>query len=489
MHRDPISLALTILRNSAALMTVGMLSKAMGLVIAVLVARFLGPESMGLFALLFSIAFLVESIAPLGLQDVLIRDVAARPQERVALWKSAARLALGASLVPSLAFLAAAYVYRDHEAVCASLVTLAIGMPCAALALMGQATLQGLERVLYLTWTTFLTRVASLVVLVIMLVEGAGVESAFISRVIFQASAALFCIYAILRHRPAPDGKAHARISLSGTLPFALNRVVMELTSRAPLLLLPTLFGLKQIGFFDAADRIRLTLGIAIGVAASAIMPAFSRSFAGADANRHALVSYALKYVCLLMSVAAAAISIFAAPIVHLLYGAAFSESAVLLVVLVWAQVLVATDMMLKQAIVAGGRTYAVVTRAIAGLVCLAALVLALGKFYGLIGAAAAVFLAAAVTLSLDLRFVVREVLTIDVATFVLKPLAGAILVGSVLLLLEGASLLLQLTAGALVCAVAVWALRLLPKDEREFLKAALGHSVGKRLPAESSNP
>jgi hypothetical protein len=106
-----------------------------------------------------------------------------------------------------------------------------------------------------------------------------------------------------------------------------------------------------------------------------------------------------------------------------------------------------------------------------------------------LIGAAAAVFLAAAVTLALDLRFVVREVLTIDVATFVLKPLAGAILVGSVLLLLEGASLLLQLTAGALVCAVAVWALRLLPKDEREFLKAALGHSVGKRLPAESSNP
>ena len=113
MHREPVVLATSIVRNSVALMAVGLLAKGMGLVLAVLIARFLGPSAMGLFALLFSIALLVEYIAPLGLQDVLIRDVAAHPQDRIRLWRQASRLALIASLVPAVAFLVAAYAFRD----------------------------------------------------------------------------------------------------------------------------------------------------------------------------------------------------------------------------------------------------------------------------------------------------------------------------------------------------------------------------------------
>ncbi len=486
MHRDPLSLALSILRNAAAFLVVGVFGKAMGLVIAILVARFLGPESMGLFALLFSIALLVEHIAPLGLQDVLIRDVAARPAERIALWKEATQVAVSASLIPAMAFLIAAYMYKDHEGAWGSLITLALGMPIAAAALVSQAVLQGFEKVFYLTWITFLTRVASLVVLVIMLYRGAGVEAAFISRVIFQASSAALFIYAIFRNRSAEERPTRAGIALTRALPFAFNRVLIELTTRAPLLLLPALFGLKQIGFFDAADRIRLTLGIAIAGATAGIMPAFSKSFSGAEAHRHALVSYSIKYVCLAVSLAATVISIFAEPIIRVLYGPAFSESAVLLQVLVWAQVLVATDAVLKQAIFVNAREYAVVTRAVAGLVCLAVLVIALGNFYGLLGAAVAVLLAATVTLAMDLRFAVREVVTVDVWKFVLKPLVCGFLVGSVLLLLDDASPLTRLVAGVLTFVIVAVVTRLLPKEERVFLKAVVGHNLSKRLPAQS---
>jgi len=66
--------------------------------------------------------------------------------------------------------------------------------------------------------------------------------------------------------RPAAEG-----------LELAVNRLVTEMTTRAPLLLLPIVFTLAQIGIFDAADRIRLTLGIMVAVATTAIMPALSR--------------------------------------------------------------------------------------------------------------------------------------------------------------------------------------------------------------------
>jgi O-antigen/teichoic acid export membrane protein len=483
MHREPVVLATSIVRNSVALMAVGLLAKGMGLVLAVLIARFLGPSAMGLFALLFSIALLIEYIAPLGLQDVLIRDVAAHPRERVRLWTQASKLALAASLVPAAAFLAAAYIFREDPTTRNSLLALAAGMPCSAMALVSQSVLQGMEKVLYITWTTFLTRVASLVALVLMLMQGMGVESAFISRVLFQASTAALFAWMILRDPPDPVAAAHPGIAFARTLPFAVNRVLTESTTRAPLLLLPILFTLADIGLFDAADRIRLTLGIMVAVATTAIMPALSRAFAGGSADRHALVSFSVKYVCVILSCAALGISIFADVIVRILYGAQFAASALLLQVLIWTQVLVATDAMLKQAMIANGQEYAVVTRALAGLAVLAVLVLGLGHAFGLVGAAAGVLASSAFTLGLDAGFVARKVGGFDVTRFLWKPLVCAGLAGGLLVYLDGASPLLRLAAGIATYLFAALALGLLPSAERTFLRDALRHGLGRAAP------
>ena len=484
LHREPVALATSIVRNSVALMAVGLLAKGMGLVIAVLIARFLGPSAMGLFAILFSIALLVEYVAPLGLQDVLIRDVASRPQSRTRLWRQASSLALAASLVPAVAFLVAAWFWRDEASVRNSLLALAVGMPLSATALVSQSVLQGMEQVLYITWTSFITRVLSLIALVVLLMQGLGVEAAFISRVLFQAGSAILFIWKILRD-PAPEpDTTHPGIDLARALPFAVNRVLTESMTRAPLLLLPLLFTLADIGHFDAADRIRLTLGIMVAVATTAIMPAFARSFASEGADRHALVSFSAKYVCLAVSAAALGISIFADVIVRILYGPKFADSALLLQVLIWTQVLIATDTVLKQAMIAHGREYAVVRRALAGLACLAAAVPGLGHLFGLTGAAIAVLVAAAFILFLDARYVAREVAALDVPQFLLKPLACALLAGAVLIVLDGASPWLRLAAGLGCFAICALVTGLVPRDEQRFLRDALHHGLGRHVVA-----
>ncbi len=485
MNREPVAVATAIIRNSIALMFVGLLAKGMGLVLAVLIARFLGPAAMGLFAVLFSIALLVEYVAPLGLQDVLIREVAARPAERVRLWQQAAKIALASSLLPAAAFLVAAWLYRDDGSIRNSLLALAAGIPCATQALIAQSVLQGLEKMLAITWTTFLTRVASLVALVLLLLQGMGVESAFISRALFQVSTAAIFAWLILRDAPAQAqavaDAGRPGLALARTLPFAVNRVLNESTTRAPLLLLPILFTLADIGIFDAADRIRLTLGIMVAVATTGIMPALSRSFAAQSEDRHALVSFGVKYVCVSLSLAALAISIFADVIVRLLYGPQFAASALLLQVLIWTQVLVATDFVMKQAMIANGREYAVVRRALAGLACLAVLVLGFGRAFGLVGAAAGVLAAATFTLWLDARYLARESMLREAARFLVRPLACALFAGGVLLALDGADPFTRLGAGIAAYALAAIALRLVPGAEQAFLKDALRHGLGRR--------
>ena len=484
MHREPVALATSIVRNSVALMAVGLLAKGMGLVLAVLIARFLGPSAMGLFALLFSIALLIEYIAPLGLQDVLIRDVAAHPRERVRLWTQASKLAFAASLVPAVGLPRRGVrlsrgpidpelpprAGRRH-----ALLGHGARLPVRA-AGHGEGALHHLDDVPDARRKPRRARADA--------DAGHGRRVRLhLARAVPGEHGGALCVDDPARPAAADAAAAHPGIAFARTLPFAVNRVLTESTTRAPLLLLPILFTLADIGLFDAADRIRLTLGIMVAVATTAIMPALSRAFAGESEDRHALVSFSVKYVCVILSCAALGISIFADVIVRILYGAQFAASALLLQVLIWTQVLVATDAMLKQAMIANGQEYAVVTRALAGLAVLALLVLGLGHAFGLVGAAAGVLAAAAFTLALDAAFVAREVGGFDATRFLWKPLACAGLAGGLLVYLDGASPLLRLAAGLATYLLAALALGLLPRAERTFLRDALRHGLGRAAP------
>src|SRR5690606_22194248 len=113
MTRDSIGVARGILRNASALFLVGLFAKAAGLVVAVLVARFLGASAMGLFALLFSVIFLLEILVSAGMTDSLVRDVAANPSSARALHGLALKLALILGLAVAILLAGSAAVFME----------------------------------------------------------------------------------------------------------------------------------------------------------------------------------------------------------------------------------------------------------------------------------------------------------------------------------------------------------------------------------------
>ena len=74
MTEHAVGTARGILRNSAAMFLVGIFAKGMGLIVAVLVARFLGPSATGLYALLFGIAVLCETLTTLGVPEAIFAE-------------------------------------------------------------------------------------------------------------------------------------------------------------------------------------------------------------------------------------------------------------------------------------------------------------------------------------------------------------------------------------------------------------------------------
>ena len=189
---------------------------------------------MGLFALLFSVAMLLETFISIGMSDSLVRDVAATPAQARNLYLHALKLVVGISVVPALVLAMAAYLSDDQGAMRASLLVVAVGAPISGAFVVSQAVMQGTERVLMLTWVTFLARVLSLIWLLIAFFRGAGVEAAFVSRVMFQAASVVVFFMTLRRGVAGEPANFTMRDVLTRSLPFALNQAIREVGVRLP---------------------------------------------------------------------------------------------------------------------------------------------------------------------------------------------------------------------------------------------------------------
>src|SRR5262245_4970399 len=125
MSSASVGVARGILRNAGALFLVGAFAKGAGLIIAILVARFLGADALGLFAALFSVSVLIETFISLGMSDSLVRDVAAHPPDAPEMYRAALKLVAWISVLPAALLALAAFLVGESASARASLAILA----------------------------------------------------------------------------------------------------------------------------------------------------------------------------------------------------------------------------------------------------------------------------------------------------------------------------------------------------------------------------
>ena len=465
-----VGVARGILLNAAALFLVGAFSKGAGLIIAVLVARFLGADAMGLYAVLFSIAVLIEIFSSFGMSDSLVRDVAARPDEASEMYVAALKLVGWTSVLPAACLAVAAVFVDEYASARASLAILAVGTPFSGAFVVAQAVLQGSERVLLLTWVTFVARIVSLVFLFYAFYRGAGIEAAFASRVLFHLLSLAVFSFILMRGR-APDGRPHsARHLMIRVVPFAVSRAIRELSIRLPSFVLPGSVGLAGTGIFDSANRIRSTISMTMSATIVGLMPAFARNAIDPGKDSGALIGYSVKYMCIGLALVATVTALLSHLIIALLFGSEFAAATLPLQLLTWAQVLNGVDAVLQQAMLASGAVVPVVRNSAIGVAAQLALLIAMSLTLGLPGAALAVLLSSAISVVIDLRYVVRNVAAIPVWHFAVAPLIVALSVACLMLATDHAPFAIRALVAVGSWAVAVALFRVFPRDELKFI-------------------
>jgi len=126
------------------------------------------------------------------------------------------------------------------------------------------------------------------------------------------------------------------RCMLRDARPFALYLFLLPLSERVDVAALGLLLGATAAGTYNAAHRIVALLLYAGYYAGVALLPAVSRLHADRPEELHRLYRQAVRIVVLASVPAAAGLTLVAKPLVELVFGPAFGESASLLRLLAW---------------------------------------------------------------------------------------------------------------------------------------------------------
>jgi O-antigen/teichoic acid export membrane protein len=460
-------------KNSFALLLFAILTQGAGLIVAVLIARYLGAAALGTYAAVLGLSLLLESIAPLGLQFVIIRQVARDRARLYSFWLNTSVATLLISTILSITLVVVIHRFVNDSEYLKSAYIVALFLPIAGLYVIAQAFVQGLEEMEMITISALIGRVVGLLVLWLLLQSGMRVAAAFIGYGVYQLMALLAICWAILRKaglsgaiREAKFDLVQCWTSLRLSVPFAIQNILRSGSAQINVLILPLLVTMKIVGMFDAANRIRQTSVMIIPIVTLSILPTLSRTVLTDRERAMALTETAIKLLNVLILPFVFFSAIAADQIIPLLYGSGYEAAVPVLRVVVWAQVFFAVDAMLNQILMASNNEVPMVRNTALSLGVNVILLLVLTSRYGVIAAAWIVVVTTALNLALDVWFVSRHITPFKLFGTISKPLLCAIISGGIALVTHSHGLWVTLVSYFSSYFILFWVFRVFTDNE-----------------------
>ena len=326
----------TVARNAVWLITQGLLTGLVSIVVAGLVARYLGTERYGILLLMLSYHFLFTPLTVLGTRPYSVREIAADRGRTLEVVEE--MLALRFVLASSAIAAAVAYVLLAQPQIPAALL--------AALSLMllfsGVATcfidgLYGIESfksVAKVMAASGLIVQASLVVAVVADAGLVGVAGAYVfgSAVSLGAAGVSFSrqVGPLRRLRPRLAHFRHVHNSWT----YFFQNIVLTIRQRIDVVLVNNFLGAHAAGIYGSSQALVQRIDLLQDAATTALFPRVTDLHGSSPEELKLLVRGAFKILLVLSTPMAFGLFAVAPDVVHLIFGEQFMESAAVLAVL-----------------------------------------------------------------------------------------------------------------------------------------------------------
>lgn len=471
-----MSTARGIAKNFLSLTAANAVSKALGMVTVVYLARVLGVGGFGKINFSLALVNYFALFAHSGLNTIgsraAARDRAAAPAliNRIITLK----LVLGLAAFAALAvFVLVMKADGDIKTL-----TLVYGLTMfTANVLPFDWVFQAYEKMEYLSAASVLQGLVY-TGLILLCVRGGG-QLGLVPWLLLAAQAAACAAMLLAFRRVEPAYSPRPDLSRPGELlaqawPVLAAAVMIIVTLNFPLTLTGFLRGETEAGWFAAANKIPQIFIEAMLAYVFAVFPAAARLHAAEPEKLSRLLNYTMRAVLTVGLPAAAGLTLLAPGITSLLFGRGFEGAALPLAALAWTPIVVFSNNLLFHTLWAAGRQHAVT--AVSALQA-ALTVLFCWLLVPRFGAAGAAFSALGAGLAALVWYYrsVKKTAAIAAAGFVPRPLAASAVMCAAVWPLRH-SLAAAIPCGALVYAAAILLFKGVSREDLDLLAGALRH-------------
>lgn len=347
-----------VVRNSVILLVGQLLTQAITLVLGITITRVLGAAEYGRYVAAFAFATVFISFTGLGLEKLLIREIARCPTEASDLMHNATLVRLAMSLIVYVIMIAGTYIlrfdaYQRRIALLAGVVT-----ELTSLADFVRVVFQAFERMEFDALSRVLERITAAILVMGTLWywrSAVGVTTGLLLSNLVALGGTLWLASKFVHFRGRPQREGGLTL-LKMTIPFAITSVIVGVITRLGPFFLSLMRPVVEVGWYGAAMNLVLPLTLLPQAFSSSLFPRLSKQYADDPGSAERASSLSIKWTLQVAFPIAGILIGLADVLVATLYGSNYSSSALLLRLLAGDLVLIFVNTVVSNILGALGR-------------------------------------------------------------------------------------------------------------------------------------
>lgn len=322
-----------IVKNTSVLLISQIITWVFGLIVTIILPRYIGPSGAGQFAIAGAIWMILGNLVSFGSDAYLIKEIARKPEKAGNLMGTVLVLRAITFLISCIGL--AIYLYFMHYPMETLIIILIVGLsqPFLQVLTVSADVLRGIERMEYISLTDIIAKAINVVLVILVVTINLGIYVVAALPIVVLICSLFIQGRGMRKYIKLQLNfdRAQFRSVLYASLPFVVSGFVLTAYFQMDTLIMATLVDTHVMGWYSVAVNVFSTFLFLPTILSSAFFPTFARSYGNTSGAGSQLLSKSIDLMFLFGVPIGMGLASISTSATQLLYGPAFAPASMVL--------------------------------------------------------------------------------------------------------------------------------------------------------------